>query len=599
MSATGAFTSNITGLTPNRLYHVRAYATNTAGTAYGEDVTFTTLLAPTVTTQAATNITTTTATGNGNITVLGIPNPTEHGVVWSTALNPTIADNKTTDGPVTLAGPFTSSITGLTSGTLYHVRAYATNDGGTSYGNDITFTTWILPTVTTQTVTNITQTTALLNGTIVSLGMPNPTQYGFVWDINPNPTVALPSKTEKGSATVTGAFTSNITGLSLGQTYYVRAYATNAVGTAYGEDVVFTTLPSSSTTTTPVTNARTGADVSGTGTGIWINPGNITAADSNSATVTLNGATSHYLEGTNYGFTLPANATINGIQVTVGRYESGLSSGNDVRDSVVSLMKSGTLIGSNKGATSTEWPTANTAASYGANNDLWGTTWTADDINATGFGVALSANSVNNRIASVDYMQIAVTYTVSIVSSTTTVNCGAGTPVVTYGSSITCVATVVRGSGTFTPSGNVNWTTNGSGSFDSTSCSLSGANGTATCSATYTPTTVGTGSHLITATYVGDASFNGSNGNQTVTVNKVVASVTPNAASKNLGDDDPTLDGTLIGFLPADNVTATYSRAEGETVEGSPYAISAVLSPEGVLATTISPTTRLTSPSLR
>ena len=120
---------------------MRAYATNTAGTSYGEDVTFTTLLAPTVTTQAVTAITTTTATGNGNITVLGVPNPTQHGVVWSIALNPTTADSKTTDGAVSATGAFTSSITGLTPGTLYHVRAYATNAAGTAYGEDVTFTT--------------------------------------------------------------------------------------------------------------------------------------------------------------------------------------------------------------------------------------------------------------------------------------------------------------------------------------------------------------------------------------------------------------------------------------------------------------------------
>ena len=64
----------------------------------------------------------------------GVPNPTQHGVVWSTSANPTIADSKTTDGDVTATGAFTSSITGLTPGMLYHVRAYATNTAGTSYG---------------------------------------------------------------------------------------------------------------------------------------------------------------------------------------------------------------------------------------------------------------------------------------------------------------------------------------------------------------------------------------------------------------------------------------------------------------------------------
>ena len=207
------------------------------------------------------------------------------------------------------------------------------------------------------------------------------------------------------------------------------------------------------------------------------------------------------------------------------------------------------------------------------------------EINATGFGVALSASSTANRTAYVDYMQIAVTYTVSVVSSTTSVNCGAGTPVVNYGTGITCVATVVKGSGSFTPSGNVTWTTNGSGSFaPTTSCTLSGGDGTAFCSVTYTPSAVGTSSHLITATYAGDPSFYGSNGNQTVTVNKLAASVTPNIASKTYGDADPTLTGTLTGFLPADNVTAAYSRVAGETVAGGPYTISAVLSPTtGVL----------------
>src|SRR5205823_2020433 len=67
------------------------------------------------------------------------------------------------------------------------------------------------------------------------------------------------------------------------------------------------------------------------------------------------------------------------------------------------------------------------------------------------------------------------------------------------------------------------------------------------------------------------------------TINKVAASVTPNAASKVYGAADPALSGTLSGFLAADSVTATYSRAAGQTVAGSPYTVSATLSPSGVL----------------
>ena len=181
-------------------------------------------------------------------------------------------------------------------------------------------------------------------------------------------------------------------------------------------------------------------------------------------------------------------------------------------------------------------------------------------------------------------MQITVTYTVNAFSSITSVNCGTGNPVATYGSNIICVATVVRGAGSSTPTGTISWTTNGSGAFTPSSCALAGTDGTASCSATYTPGSVGSGSHLITASYPGDLSFFSSTGNQTVTVNKLAASVTLAEASKTYGDADPVLTGTLTGFLPADNVTATYSRTPGDTVVGGPYTISAALSPAGVLA---------------
>ena len=96
--------------------------------------------APTVTTQAVSNIAVATATGNGNITDLGDPNPTQHGVCWSTSANPTIAlPTKTQQGAKDTTGAFTSNMTGLSPNTLYYVRAYATNTAGTSYGNQISF----------------------------------------------------------------------------------------------------------------------------------------------------------------------------------------------------------------------------------------------------------------------------------------------------------------------------------------------------------------------------------------------------------------------------------------------------------------------------
>jgi len=95
--------------------------------------------APTVTTQAVTNIIPDTATGNGNITDLGSDPVTQYGVCWNTDGGPTTADSKTEEGAGAV-GAFTSSITDLIPGAVYYVRAYATNNAGTSYGSEESFT---------------------------------------------------------------------------------------------------------------------------------------------------------------------------------------------------------------------------------------------------------------------------------------------------------------------------------------------------------------------------------------------------------------------------------------------------------------------------
>ena len=254
---TGSFTSSLTDLTPNTDYHVRAYATNKAGTAYGADVTFTTtaIVVPTLTTTAVTGMTLITAASGGNVTADGGGAVTARGVCWATTANPVIgATNTTTDGTGT--GIFTSAITGLLPGTGYHVRAYATNSAGTAYGADVPFTTLAvgLPTLTTDAVTGLTLTSAISGGNITADGGGAVIARGVCWATTLNPVIGATNTTSNGTGT--GVFVSNITGLLPGTAYHVRAYATNSAGTAYGADVPFTTTPvvvPTVTTTTPVT----------------------------------------------------------------------------------------------------------------------------------------------------------------------------------------------------------------------------------------------------------------------------------------------------------------------------------------------------------
>ncbi|MBA7681469.1 hypothetical protein ES703_89808 [subsurface metagenome] len=195
--------------------------------------------APTVTTQAVSDIGGTTATGNGNVTDLGDAAVTQHGHCWSTSANPTTADDKTENGAKGATGAFTSSITDLTKGTLYHCRAYATNAYGTSYGSDVTFTTVEEPTVTTDPATAVGRTTATLNGTLDDDGEEACDvrfQYGetIAYGIN--------TAWQLGKESVV-AFAQAITGLSPNTTYHFRAQARNSAGTVNGDDRTFTTNP--------------------------------------------------------------------------------------------------------------------------------------------------------------------------------------------------------------------------------------------------------------------------------------------------------------------------------------------------------------------
>ncbi|MEK7718341.1 MAG: fibrobacter succinogenes major paralogous domain-containing protein, partial [Bacteroidota bacterium] len=190
---------------------------------------------------------------------------------------PTISNSRTTDGNG--IGSFVSSITALTPGTKYYVRAYATNSAGTSYGNEVSFTALAnLPTATTTSATSITATTATSGGNVTADGGGAVTARGVCWSTNANPTTAN-SKTSDGTGT--GSFTSSITGLIPNTTYNIRAYATNSVGTAYGSNLSFTTTAGSGSTITDI-DGNTYSSVT-IGTQVWM--------DSNLKTTRFNDGT--------------------------------------------------------------------------------------------------------------------------------------------------------------------------------------------------------------------------------------------------------------------------------------------------------------------
>ena len=189
---------------------------------------------PTVAASSVSNITISSASVSSSVS--GECGVTSRGFCYGTSSNPTISGQHTTNGSGT--GSFTGTINGLTAGTTYYVRAYATNAVGTAYGSQTNFTALALPTVTTNIISNITNNTATGGGNVTSQGTDSVTSRGVCWGISHNPTISN-SHTTDGSGI--GSFTSNITGLTQGITYYVRAYATNSVGTSYGNEVIFTT----------------------------------------------------------------------------------------------------------------------------------------------------------------------------------------------------------------------------------------------------------------------------------------------------------------------------------------------------------------------
>ncbi|MDR1544643.1 MAG: carboxypeptidase regulatory-like domain-containing protein [Prevotellaceae bacterium] len=248
-SGTGTFSKNATNLVMGNTYRIRAYAKNSINTAYGEEITLNfNAVQPQVTTLDATNanVGNGTVTLNGNIANIGDPVCTEKGFVYSTSTNPDVTD--VSDTKVIVAGNaqgnFTANITNLPPSNTYYVRAYVKDYlNVVGYGAEKTFNFAGNTPLFNSTDYVVFSNTNRVEGTatfstytgIYSAGTPAYTERGFVYSTTAqNPTIENTKIVVSGSGS-TGNFTTNVTNLVMGQTYYVRAYATNAVGTVYNQ----------------------------------------------------------------------------------------------------------------------------------------------------------------------------------------------------------------------------------------------------------------------------------------------------------------------------------------------------------------------------
>jgi hypothetical protein len=236
-------TVSLQGLNGATTYYARAYATNSVGTAYGNEISFTTIqqLLPTLSTQPTTSILSTSVVSGLNLITDGGATVTSRGVCYSTSPNPTILSSKK-NGSGTNLGVQSVTITGLTPNTTYYAKAFATNLIGTAYGNEVSFTTAkSAPVISTvSAATSITANSAVSGGNVLLDGGYTVTQRGVCWSQSTTPTIADNISNDGNGV---GVFVSNLTNLLPNRTYYVRAYATNSMGTTYSSNTISFNTP--------------------------------------------------------------------------------------------------------------------------------------------------------------------------------------------------------------------------------------------------------------------------------------------------------------------------------------------------------------------
>jgi hypothetical protein len=232
--------ANISGLSASTTYHFRIVATNSAGTRYGADRTFTTLSATgpaVVITNPATYIASFSGTLNGSVDPHGLATTVYFQYGTTTSYGLTTAMQSRTGNIYQNAG---ANISGLAASTTYHFRIVATNSAGSRYGSDMTFTTLSStgpPVVVTNPATNVASSSATLNGSVDPHGLSTNVHFQYGTTTSYGSTTASQSSSGNTYQNVS----MNISGLSASMTYHFRIVATNSAGTRYGADKTFTT----------------------------------------------------------------------------------------------------------------------------------------------------------------------------------------------------------------------------------------------------------------------------------------------------------------------------------------------------------------------
>ena len=232
--------ANISSLTANTIYHFRIVATNSAGTRYGSDKTFTTLSAtgpPVVTTNPATFVASFSATLSGSLDPHGLTTTVyfQYGTTISYGLT-TAPHSRSGNAYLNIS----ANISSLSANTVYHFRIVAANSAGTRYGSDRTFTTLSatgLPVVTTNPATNVAAFSATLHGSLNPHGLTTTVYLQYGTRTSYGHTTPMQNQTGNMYRNIAA----NINGLSRHTTYHFRIVATNSGGTRFGGDKTFTT----------------------------------------------------------------------------------------------------------------------------------------------------------------------------------------------------------------------------------------------------------------------------------------------------------------------------------------------------------------------